>query len=67
MGGIHFVPTPDGTNKPLLSRQRFPSWIQRQLVSFSNPDGTTNNSDPELAGSVAHNDICYDEDGSSIF
>ena len=32
-------------------------WIQRQLVSFSNPNGTINNSDLELTGSVARNDI----------
>ena len=57
MGGIHFVPSPDGSITPLLWRQQFPPWIQRQLVSFSNPDGTINNSDLELAGLVAHNDI----------
>ena len=57
MGGIYFVPSPDGSITPLLWCQRFPPWIQRQLVSFSNPDGTINNSDLELAGSVAHNNI----------
>ena len=57
MGGIHFVPSPDGSVTPLLWRQHFPHWIQRQLVFFSNPDGTINNSDLELAGLVAHNDI----------
>ena len=54
MGGIHFVPSPDGSITPL---QRFPPWIQCQLVSISNPDGTINNSDLELAGFVSHNDI----------
>ena len=57
MGGIHFAPSPNGSITPLLWRQSFPQWVQRQLVSFSNPEGTINNSDLELAGSVAHNDI----------
>ena len=57
MGGIHFVPSPDGSITPLLWRQRFLRWIQRQLVSFSNPNGTIVNSDLELAGSVARNDV----------
>ena len=52
MGVIHFVPTPDGSITPLLWRQ-----IQCQLVSFSNPDGTINNSGLELAGLVAHNNV----------
>ena len=42
MGGIHFVPPPDGSITPLLWTQRFLLWIQRQLVYFSNPDGTIN-------------------------
>ena len=57
MDGIYFVPTPKGKIKPLLWRQRFPSWVQQQLVSFSNPDNTINNSDLKLAGSVTHNVI----------
>ena len=57
MGGIHFVPGDDGSITPLLWRQQFPSWIQNRLVSFSNPDGDINNSDLELAGSIAQNDI----------
>eukprot|EP00536_Pseudo-nitzschia_multiseries_P010377 jgi/Psemu1/25748/gm1.25748_g len=32
-------------------------WVSSQLVSFDNPDGTINNSDLELAGSIAHNDV----------
>ena len=57
MGGVHFVPFPDGSITPLLWQQRLPPWIQRQLVSFSNPDSTINKSDLKLAGSVAHNAI----------
>ena len=56
-GGIHFVPSPDGSITPLLWQQRFSPWFQRQLMSFFNPDGTINNSDLELAGSVAHNNV----------
>ena len=54
MGGVHFVPTPNGAITPLLWQQRSPPWIQRQLVSFSNPDGMINNNDLEPAGSVVH-------------
>ena len=57
MGGIHFIPSPDGFITPLLWQQHLLPWIQRQLVSFSNPDGTSNNSDLKLAGLVAHNNI----------
>ena len=57
MGGVHFVPTPEGNMVPLLWRQKFPPWVPQQLVSFSNPAGVINNSDLELAGSIAHNDI----------
>ena len=57
MGGILFVPSPDGSATPLLWRQPFLPWIQRQLVSFSNSDGAINNSDLELADLVAHKDI----------
>ena len=57
MGGIHFVPAPDGSITSLLWRQSFLLWILRQLVSFSNPDSTINNSNLELARLVAHNNI----------
>lgn len=57
MGGVHFVPDKDGTIIPILWRQRFPPWISNRLVSFSNPDGDVTNSDLELAGSVAQNDV----------
>jgi hypothetical protein len=53
MGGVHFVPLPDGTIAPLLWRSPFPPAVQTRLVSFSNPGGTITNSDLELAASVA--------------
>eukprot|EP00536_Pseudo-nitzschia_multiseries_P019345 jgi/Psemu1/60207/gm1.60207_g len=57
MGGIHFVPLPTGQIQPILWRHAFPKWVSSQLVTFDNPNGTINNSDHELAGSIAHNDI----------
>ena len=57
MGGVHFVPLRDGSEVPLLWRSPFPQWVRDRLVSFSNPSGDINNSDLELAGSIAHNDI----------
>lgn len=57
MGGIHFIPDANGAVTPILWRAQFPLWVQRRLVSFDNPTGDITNSDLELAGSVAHNDV----------
>eukprot|EP00536_Pseudo-nitzschia_multiseries_P018703 jgi/Psemu1/56891/gm1.56891_g len=57
MGGIHFVPLPTGAVQPVMWRHAFPKWVSAQLVSFDNPEGSITNSDLELAGSIAHNDI----------
>ena len=56
MGGVHFVPT---SNKiiPLLWRQPFPPWVRDRLSSFKNLNGDITNSDLELAGSIAQNDV----------
>ena len=35
----------------------FPNSVQSEVVSFSNPSGTINNSDLELAGTSAHLDV----------
>jgi hypothetical protein len=43
--------------QPILWRAQFPKHIQTELVSFSNPRGRITNSDLELAGSIAHNDV----------
>ena len=69
MGGIWFPPikpaqplsirnpkTQDLAN-PILWRARFPAEVQSQLVSFDNPAGTITNSDLELAGAVAQDDV----------
>merc|ERR1712155_370829 len=58
MGGVHFIPDADSGGKvPILWRHSFPSWVQDRLVSFDNPLGDITNSDLELAGSIAHNNI----------
>jgi hypothetical protein len=57
MGGVHFVPQPDGSIQPMLWRSPFPLEVQRRLVSFDNPAGTITNSDLELAASVAQHDV----------
>ena len=56
VGGVHFVPT-DTTAIPLLWRQQFLDWIRQDLSSFANPLGPITNSNLELAGSIAQNDI----------
>ena len=68
MGGVWFPPGPPVPNAiqppsnrrlhaPILWRQQFPESIQQDIVSFSNPSGSITNSDLELAGTVAHDDI----------
>ena len=42
---------------PILWRSPFPASIQSQLVSTDTPHGTVTNSDLELAGSIAHDDV----------
>ena len=59
MGGVFFVPTEDGYES-FLWRSPFPSHIQHALVSFSNPEGTINNSDLELCGNIAHHAVIAD-------
>ena len=68
MGGVWFpplkpsplathMPAAHALQHPILWRSRFPREIQSELVSFSNPTGSITNSDLELAGTVAHDDI----------
>ena len=56
-GGGDFTPLLDGSKMPLLWRSPFLQWVKDRLVSFSNPGGDINNSDLDLAGSIAHNYI----------
>ena len=68
MGGVWFPPGPPAPNSiqpltshalqhPILWRAPFPAHIQRLLVSQANPSGTITNSDLELAGTIAHDDV----------
>jgi hypothetical protein len=51
------VPNSGRPPPPLVWQEPFPSSIQRDLVSFDNPNGSITNSDLELAGVLCHQDI----------
>ena len=55
MGGVWFGN--NTTDHPTLWRQAFSPDITTSLVTYENPHGTISNSDLELAGHVAHNDV----------
>ena len=55
MGGVWFGN--NTTDQPTLWRQAFPPEITTSLVTYENPHGTISNSDLELAGHVAHNNV----------
>ena len=68
MGGVWFPPLrpsplairPPKTSllqRPCLWRERFPPEVVNELVSFSNPHGSITNSDLELTGTIAHDDV----------
>ena len=68
MGGVWFPPGPavplaispytaHRLQQPCLWRSPFPLTVQQDLVSFKNPNGTVTNSDLELTGTIAHDDI----------
>ena len=68
MGGVWFPPltnvplavTPHPSarlQQPCLWRSPFPQSVQQDLVSFNNPTGFITNSDLELAGTIASDDI----------
>ena len=55
-------PNPTGVH-PIVWRMAFPKEIVESLVSWTNPQGTVNNSELELAGGVVHSDCvaqCFD-------
>jgi hypothetical protein len=57
------VTQPLSSTSPVLWRLPFPDNVHRDLVSFSNPLGTLNNSELELAGGLLHYNVaahCYD-------
>jgi hypothetical protein len=57
LGGVHFIPRPNGDVVPLLWRAQWPTSIASKLVSTSNPTGTITNSDLELAATIAQFDV----------
>ena len=57
MGGVWLPATTNSNIRPLLWRAPFPAHIQARLVSFDNPLGDITNSDLELAGLIAQQDI----------
>ena len=57
MGGAWLPTTTHSNLAPLIWRAQFPASIQAALVSDSNPTGTINNSQLELAGNIAHQDV----------
>jgi hypothetical protein len=54
---LQAAPTAAPEPAPVLWCQHFPLSIQQQLVSFASPTGTVKNSDLELAGVIAHQDV----------
>lgn len=56
MGGVCFN-LRDPSASPVLWRAPFPSDIQARVVSYDNPSGDITNSDLELAGVIAQNDV----------
>jgi len=61
MGGVWLPSVTNSNLTPILWRAKFPEDITADLVSFSNPHGTINNSQLELAGSIGHNDVLQQE------
>jgi hypothetical protein len=56
MGGVWLPSVTNSNLEPSLWRAKFPPKIVTKLVTFDNPSGLINNSQLELAGSIAHND-----------
>ena len=55
MGGVWFGN--NMTDHPTLWQQAFPPDFTTSLVTYKNPCGTISNSDLELAGHIAHNNM----------
>jgi hypothetical protein len=63
MGGIVLPPSNQPTAPPLVWRLRFPTTVQQNLVSSTNPNGTVTNSDLELAATIIQHDaVCHTYD-----
>jgi hypothetical protein len=59
LGGVYLVPRRDGSIQLYLWHSHFPLKVMMQLVTAANPVKKVNNSDLELAGSVAQHGIMY--------
>ena len=57
MGGVWLPSVTHSNLEPSLWRAKFPPEIVSELVTFENPSGSVNNSQLELAGGIAHNDV----------
>jgi hypothetical protein len=57
MGGVNFLPNPNGTMQPVLWRHRFSVDIVERLVTGANPTGDLTISDLEKVATVAHHDV----------
>jgi hypothetical protein len=57
LGGMHFVPLPNGHLLPLLWRHAWPTLVASKLISTDNPGGGITNSDLELASTIAQFDV----------
>jgi len=61
MGGVWLPAISHTPLTPILWRAQFPRHISEALVSFTNPHGSITNSDLELAGLIAQQDIIVQE------
>lgn len=61
MGGVWLPATTHSHLTPILWREHFPGDIVSDLVSWENPRGRINNSQLELAGGIAHQDVLLQE------
>jgi hypothetical protein len=57
MGGIHFIPHPDGSIQPCIWYQILPTELITRLVTNANPSGNITISDLELAVTITHRGI----------
>jgi hypothetical protein len=57
LGGVQFVPLPNGQLMPLLWRNAWTTSVDSKLFSTNNPGGTITNSDLEMAAIISQFDV----------
>ena len=57
MGGVWLPSVTHSNLDPTLWRAAFSPDVASELVTYDNPSGSVNNSQLELAGAIAHNDV----------